>query len=232
MCGRYRLKDPKRAFAWLEVVPSSDFLPRFNIAPTQRIPVVAAAGRLEAMTWGILPAWGKSKALINARSETIREKRSFKSAFTQRRCLLPADGFYEWSRIGKRPHLFTLRDDAPFAIAGIWEAGEELPRCCLLTTMANSILAPIHDRMPVIVRREDWPEWLTPAELPDPSFRRITAPYPPGEMTALPVSRLVNSARVDDSRCCDPVAPGQPPATVKIRRKEAAEPDAQQTFGF
>ena len=230
MCGRYRLKDPKRAFAWLEVLPSSDFLPRFNIAPTQRIPVVAAAGRLEAMIWGIVPAWEKSKALINARCETIREKRSFKSAFTQRRCLLPADGFYEWSRMGKRPHIFTLAGDAPFAIAGIWETGEELSRCCLLTTSANSVLDPIHDRMPVIVRPEDWPEWLAPGELAGQSFQRITTPYAAAEMSALAVSPLVNTAKIDDPRCCEP--PDLPARSLTIKRKAPANPDGQQTFGF
>jgi len=229
MCGRYRLKDPKRAFAWLEVAPPGDFPPRFNIAPAQRIPVVTAPGRLEAMTWGIVPAWAgeSSKALINARSETIREKRTFKAAFAHRRCLVPADGFYEWRSIeqaGRRPYFISLHGDAPFAMAGIWETGEELPRCCLITTSANSLVKPIHDRMPVIVRREDWSDWLSPAALADPGFQRIITPYAPGEMIALPVSPLVNSAKIDDPRCCEP-ADAPPPSPP-------AKPDTQQTFGF
>jgi len=229
MCGRFRLKDPERAFAWLEVAPPGDFPPRFNIAPAQRIPVVTAPGRLDPMTWGILPPWAAepSKVLINARSETIREKRTFKAAFALRRCLVPADGFYEWRRVDKRPFLFSLDRDVPFAIAAIWEAADALPRCCLLTTSANSLLAPIHDRMPVLVRPEDWPEWLSPATLPDQSFERITAPYAPGEMSAHPVSPLVNNAKIDDPRCC---APDDPPYPLTIT--PPPKPGEQQTFGF
>lgn len=121
MCGRYTLRDPKKAWDWLEVVPAFDARPQFNIAPNQRVPVVSGAGRIEEMIWGIVPAWAKetSKALINARSESVREKRSFKASFTQRRCLVPADGFYEWSRVGKLPHFFTVNGGAPFAIGGI-----------------------------------------------------------------------------------------------------------------
>ena len=231
MCGRYRLKDPKQAFAWIEVAPSSEFLPRFNIAPSQRIPVVTAPGRLEAMTWGLAPRWVKqqSRTIINARSENIRKKRSFKSPFTHRRCLLPADGFYEWSKIGKHPYLFTVHEGAPFAIAAIWEPAEDLPRCCLLTTAANALLEPIHGRMPVIVRREDWPEWFTPGDLAGPSFERITAPYAAGEMSALAVSPQVNSARIDDPKCSEPFEPAE---ALKITRRQAAKPDQQQTFGF
>lgn len=163
MCGRYTLRDPKKAWDWLEVVPAFDARPQFNIAPNQRVPVVSGAGRIEEMIWGIVPAWAKetSKALINARSESVREKRSFKASFTQRRCLVPADGFYEWSRVGKLPHFFTVNGGAPFAIGGIRDQGDDIPRCCLLTTGANAVLEPIHDRMPVIVSREHWEEWLS-----------------------------------------------------------------------
>ena len=197
MCGRYRLKDPKAAFDWLEVVPGFEARPRFNIAPTQRVPVVTGAGRVGEMQWGIVPVWAKetSKALINARSESVREKRSFKSSFSQRRCLVPADGFYEWTKMGKLPHFFTVNRGAPFAIAGLWDQGDGLPRCCLLTTAANAVLEPIHDRMPVIVRREDWEEWFSPGELGDQGFRRITAPYRAAEISALAVSPPVNSAQ-------------------------------------
>ncbi len=211
-----------------------EFLPRFNIAPTQRVPVVTGAGRLEPMTWGIVPAWAKeqSKALINARAETIREKRTFKAAFSLRRCLLPADGFYEWRRVDKRPYLLTLRGDAPFAIGAIWEPGEGVGRCCLLTTFPNALLNPIHDRMPVIVRAEDWAEWLSPAELGGGSFERITTPYDAGEMSAVAVSPLVNSGRIDDARCCEPAGSGEAPRRVTISRKGPATADGQGTFGF
>ena len=236
MCGRYRLKDPKKAFDWMEVVPSSNFLPRFNIAPTQCVPVVAALGRVEQMRWGIVPVWAKetSKALINARSESIREKRSFKSAFASRRCLVPADGFYEWTKVERRPHFFSVGAGGPFAIAGIWDTAEEMSRCCFLTTSANSVLQPIHDRMPVIVRRADWEEWLSTGELGDKGFERITAPYAGEEMSALPVSPLVNSAKVDDPKCCEgwDSARIDIPSKVKMMRKEPAKTDSQQTFGF
>jgi len=236
MCGRYRLKDPKKAFAWLEVVPSHDFLPRFNIAPTQQIAVVTAQGHLQPMGWGIVPPWAKatSKTLINARCESVREKPSFKSSFTQRRCLVPADGFYEWSRVGKRPHFFTLEQAAPFAIGAFWEPAGGLSRCCLLTTSANSLLEPIHDRMPVIVRREDWLEWLAPQPLTDQSFHRVTAPYIPDEMAAIEVSSIINSAKIDDARCCEPAGAegAEVPRKLTVTRKVATAQDCQQTFAF
>jgi len=235
MCGRYRLKDPKKAFEWLQVVPTFDFRPRFNISPTQKVPVVTTKGQVELMQWGIVPVWAAeaSKALINARCESVREKRSFKTSFTQRRCLVPADGFYEWTKIGKRPYFFSVNGGARFAIAGIWEGGGDVSRCCLLTTAANSVLEPIHNRMPVIVRREDWEEWFSPDPLSDASFQRITTPYAPEEMSALEVSSMVNSGRVDDPRCCEPagsVLVDVPP--LKITREKPVKQDNQQTFGF
>jgi len=235
MCGRYRLKDPKAAFDWLEVAPAFNFLPRFNIAPSQRVAVVTAPHRIEEMSWGIVPRWAgeTSKALINARSESVREKRSFKAAFAQRRCLVPADGFYEWARVGNRPHLLTVNGGAPFAIGGFWEPGEEISRCCLLTTPANAVLEPIHTRMPVIVRRGDWEEWMSPEELADESFQRITAPYSAEEMAMLEVSPMVNSARIDDPRCCEAIVSAstelQP---LKITRKSKVKQDGQGTFEF
>ena len=184
------------------------------------------------MQWGIVPVWAKesSKALINARSESVREKRSFKSLFQQRRCLVPADGFYEWSRVGKRPYVFTVDAGAPFAIAGIWDPGDDISRCCLLTTAANQVLAPIHDRMPVIVPREDWEEWFAPGELAAQSFLRITTPYRAEEMSVVEVSPLVNSGRIDDPRCCQPGESPEVPEKLKVTRREA-RPD-QQTLGL
>ncbi|HEX4083316.1 MAG TPA: SOS response-associated peptidase [Chthoniobacteraceae bacterium] len=233
MCGRYRLKNPKAAFDWLEVAPSFDFAPRFNIAPTQRVPAMPCLGRIEEMSWGIVPAWAKkpSEILINARRETIRGKRSFSDAFTRRRCLVPADGFYEWSKSGKRPYFFAMKGEAPFVFGGIWEESGETHRCCLITTIANALLEPIHTRMPVIVRREDWPVWLDAEALSDADFDRITAPFA-REMSAVEVPALVNSAAVDDPRCCEPAAPGAPPPKLKIARKPPLPPDPQQSFGF
>jgi len=209
MCGRYRIKDPKLASDYFGVQPAFDFRPRYNIAPTQKIAVVSAMGRIEEMRWGLVPVWAKetSKALINARSETVREKRSFKKSFAERRCLVPADGFYEWTKIDKRPHLFGLNGEQPFAIAGFWDEDPEMSRCCLLTTEANAVLQPIHNRMPIIVRQEDWEEWMEPGELSDERFQRFTAPFQPNQMFAREVSKVVNSARVDDPSCCEPLPP-------------------------
>jgi len=190
---------------------------------------------LDIFQFCIVPVWDAetSKALINARCESVREKRSFKTSFEQHRCLVPADGFYEWTKIGKRPDFFNINGGAPFAIAGIWDKGQDISRCCLLTTSANSVLEAIHNRMPVIVRREDWEEWMVPGELADQSFQRITTPYLAEEMSALEVSPLVNSGTVDDPRCCEPadaVVVDVPPLTIK--RKESVQQEDQQTFGF
>ena len=209
MCGRFILKDPQAAVEYIGVEALFDLRPRFNIAPTQQIPVLQSSKQLVEMKWGIVPSWAqdKSTALINARSESVREKRLFQTSFSHRRCLVPADGFYEWTKIGKRPHLFRMNEGRPFVIGGFWEEVEGIPQCCLLTTSANAVLEPIHNRMPVIVKKEDWNEWFAPGELADEGFQRITAPYPAVELSALAVSPIVNSARIDDARCIEPLPP-------------------------
>lgn len=215
MCGRYLLKQPFVARDFFGK-PFDEFSekaikPRFNIAPTQRIPVVTGMDKGIEMRWGLVPAWAKgSQILINARRETIREKRSFKKSFAERRCLVPADGFYEWTKATKRPHLFTVGDGEPFAIGAFWDEqrdGEEMPRCCLLTTEANAVLEPIHDRMPVIVRKVDWEQWMEPGELADADFQRLTAPYDAAVMRAVEVSKTVNSAKTDGPECAQPLPP-------------------------
>jgi len=208
MCGRFRLVEPKWAFSQVALTPTFDFRPRYNIAPTQKIPVVSALDKLEEMRWGIVPQWAgaKSSILINARSESVREKRSFKRLFAERRCLVLADGFYEWTKT-KRPHLFKLQDNQPFTIGAFYDTGEE-NRCCLLTTAPNEIMLPVHDRMPVIIRKEDWAQWLELGDLDDQTFTRLTSPYATKEMQpALEVSKLVNSAKTDGAECCEPLQP-------------------------
>ena len=180
--------------------------PRCNAAPGQDIAVVraAAGGRWLAMLrWGLIPAWAKDPAignrLINARSETAAEKPSFRAAFGHRRCLIPADGFYEWQRRGRvrQPRLFGLRDGAPFAFAGLWERwtvpegaalresrakrepGDVVETCTILTTAANRVVAPVHGRMPVILARDAYEAWLAGGEVP-------LAPCPADAMTAHP----------------------------------------------
>ena len=203
--------------------------PRYNIAPTQRILVFDGGRQLEKMQWGFVPVWTKetSKALINAKSETVREKRSFKSAIEKRRCLVPADGFYEWRRVDKRPFLFTVNGGEPFAFAGMWEEGK---RCCILTTAPNSLLEPIHNRMPVILARNGWEDWLSAGPLEEENFLHLTASYPAEEMGSLEVSPVVNSARFDGPQCSEPYSAGEPRKLVMKRGK--ADDGTQGTFAF
>jgi putative SOS response-associated peptidase YedK len=219
MCGRFTLRAPASVvaeqFALFEVPP---FAPRFNIAPSQPVPVVRLArGReLVWLRWGLIPAWAKDPAignrLINARAETVAEKPAFRAALRRRRCLVAADGFYEWQRTGKRkqPYFIRLRDDRPFAFAGLWESWEapdssQIESCTLLTTEPNELMRPIHDRMPVILPADGYRVWLDPAmEKPErllPLFR----PYPAEEMTAEPVSTFVNSPAHEGPECIAPV---------------------------
>ncbi len=199
--------------------------PRYNIAPSQDVAVVRAAAngrRFSMLRWGLIPSWAKDPAighkLINARSETAAEKPSFRSAFRHRRCLIPADGFYEWQRGGgtRQPWLFGLRNGAPFAFAGLWERwtvpagvpltgslaerrpGDAVETCTILTAAANATVAPVHGRMPVILPPDSYSPWLSGDDVP-------LAPYPAAEMTAHPVSTLVNRPANDDPRCVEAI---------------------------
>jgi len=219
MCGRYRLKDPKQAALTLveEDLPALD-TPRWNVAPTQAVPVVrhAAGGRrLTLMRWGLVPFYERSKPkpfqLINARAETAPEKPAFQRAVAQRRCAVLADGYYEWRAVAgrtKEPWFFARRDEAPFAFAGIYE--EDAPAgpagCCLLTTAPNPLAARVHDRMPVILDAAAAARWLVPDPLTPEDFRALTAPFPADAMVAWPVAAVVNSPRNDVPECSAPLA--------------------------
>ncbi len=214
MCGRFSSLTPpeamRRLFHLVEPVPAGP--PRYNCAPSQDLAVVIAtpAGRrLVPMRWGLIPAWsagpGHGPCPINARAETVAEKPSFREAFRRRRCLVPADGFYEWRRDGrrKRPVRFTLSDGAPFAMAGIWEAwhgpdGTTIRSFAIIVTDANALVRPVHDRMPVILAPGDWAAWLDPGN-PDP--RPLLTAFAAEAMRAQPVSERVNSPRHDDPGC-------------------------------
>ena len=217
MCGRFTLRTPAdelaRLFTDLHCPDLGLFRPRFNIAPTQNVQVVRAAahdGGVEYATlrWGLVPSWSKSLTgppLINARSETVAEKSSFRTAFRRRRCLIPADGFYEWQAVTpkqKQPQYITLRSGQPFAFAGLWESwqppdGPRIESCTILTTAANDLMQQFHDRMPVILSPAEYALWLD-AELTDPAaLLPMLDQYPAEEMTAFPVSTLVNSVRND-----------------------------------
>jgi putative SOS response-associated peptidase YedK len=225
MCGRYTLsKKEKLAEMLRERFVIDEFseirlTPRFNVAPTQQIPVVVQEEkrRLVEAKWGLVPAWAKDEkigsSLINARCETVASKAAFRSAFKSRRCLVPADGFYEWQKTGtgKVPHHFTLKDDSLFAFAGLWEcwrnpAGEEVRSVSLITTTPNALVAPVHDRMPVILTRDREKAWLdknTPVE----TLSSFLAPYPADGMKERAVSPVVNSARFDGPELLERVAP-------------------------
>jgi putative SOS response-associated peptidase YedK len=221
MCGRFTLRTSAKVLGELFALSELPVLePRYNIAPTQPVPAVrlAPGGEQREMTWlrwGLVPSWAEDPAignrLINARAETAAEKPAFRSAFRQRRCLIPADGFYEWQRQpgGKTPYFIGLRDNQPFAFAGLWErwqaaGGQVLETCTLLTTQANTLVQPVHDRMPVIVPAAEYERWLDPS-LHDPALLQpLLRPYAPEEMTAYPVSRWVNDPKHEDARCMQP----------------------------
>lgn len=212
MCGRFTLmldaEDLQSEFG-LEEIPA-EYAPRYNIAPTQPVAVITSGNerRLEFMSWGLVPSWAKDPAIgskmINARSETVQEKPSFRNAFNRRRCIIPADGFYEWKRSpGKgpsTPYFFYARDRKPFAFAGLWELwhsplGDDLLSCTILTTNANSLVSNIHDRMPVILRGGAVENWLGPGS--PAAWQALLQPFPAEQMSAHPVSKAVNSSAVD-----------------------------------
>ena len=221
MCGRYTLATPKERLAEEFGFENSsvELPPSYNIAPTQGVAAVLEEGgqrRLEVLRWGLIPPWADDpqigSRMINARSETASEKPSFRRAFRERRCLIPADGFYEWKRVngGKQPYYFRMQDGRPFAFAGLWESwskgGEgEVRTCTILTTGANAIVGEIHERMPVIVAPDAYEVWLDSASEKD-ELRGLLAPFSEEEMEAYPVSRFVNSPSNNDPRCVEPAA--------------------------
>ena len=219
MCGRFAQKSPaKKVSGQFKVGEVPPLAERYNVAPTQSVLALREPDEREAvfLKWGLVPRWAKDPGignkLINARAETVAEKPSFREAFSRRRCLVPLDGFYEWSRRGdrKRPFYFHMRDGEPFAVAGLWErwegGGGSLEICTLLTTEANGLLAPYHDRMPVIVRPEDYDLWLD-ADVRRPELLLpLLRPYSDDGLTAYAVSPVVNSPSNDSARCVEPVA--------------------------
>lgn len=218
MCGRFTLTvDPAQlatAFA-ASAPPEAPLPPRYNIAPSQPVAVVAnhAHRVIEFFEWGLIPSWAKDprigQKMINARAETVAEKPSFRTALKKRRCLILADGFYEWQRLEKaaQPMYIQMRDGAPFALAGLWEtwADPELkaPRytCTIITTTPNPLMAPIHNRMPVILPPTAYDTWLTPGDLPAAEAQALLQPYDAALMRAYPVSQLVNNPRTDRPEC-------------------------------
>lgn len=222
MCGRFRLSRRKQVIAerFDAISDGDDWTPRYNVAPTQPIPVVRQHAseptrHLSQMRWGLIPSWSKDDShgakMINARSETAAAMPAFKDALRFRRCLIPADGFYEWQRRGtnKQPYCFEVNDGELFAFAGLWERwkaanGQWIRSCTILTTTPNAVTAAVHDRMPVILRADDYDMWLDPG-MTDPAIvTDLLKPFDANAMHCYPVSNRVNSVSNDDSECSKP----------------------------
>jgi putative SOS response-associated peptidase YedK len=216
MCGRFTLHHSVDELAkrfGVELV-QTDVTPSYNVAPTQRVAVVTGDRErsLQSFVWGLVPFWAKDPSIgnrmINARAETVAEKPAYKHAFQRRRCLIPADGFFEWKKDGKvkTPMYIRFPDSRLFAFAGIWERwtppeGEPVNSCSIITVEPNELMSSIHDRMPAILEPDAEAEWLD-ADSSDPvKLQSLLHPYPDGELTASPVSRRVNSPSTNDPSC-------------------------------
>ncbi len=223
MCGRFTLTvdpgDLQEAFPGVEV--GSAPAPRYNIAPTQPVAVIAnnASNKLDYFVWGLIPSWAKDpeigSRMINARADTLAEKPSFRSAYHRRRCLIPASGFYEWKAEpgakSKTPMYITMASGKPFAFAGLWELwqpkdGSQVFSCTIITTEPNEMMAQIHNRMPVSLPPETYSLWLDPNDRRPDELNGLLRPYPAEEMVAYPVSRQVNSPNNDAPELIIPMA--------------------------
>ena len=220
MCGRFTLVADDASFEERFSFSGSDlqFVPSFNIAPTQSVLTVRRDGEIHAeyMRWGLIPSWAKDpkigSPMINARSETLAEKPSFRTAFRRRRCLIPADGFFEWQKSGssKRPMRIGLKNAELFAFAGLWEywkdpQGDPILSCTIITTTPNEMMEPIHDRMPVILTREAEDIWLDSDVQDTGLLSELLVPYRAQDMEAYEVSTLVNSPRNNSPEVIAPV---------------------------
>ncbi len=221
MCGRYVLKATLPEIARMHGMDVDLALePSYNIAPTSPVPACRMEEpnnkQLALMHWGLIPHWAKkpdsSYRMINARAETVAEKPAFRSAFRHRRCLIPADGYYEWKSMEgrKQPYFFSMKDGNPFCFAGLWERwqpadGDAIESCTIITTAANSLGSDIHHRMPVILEQDDYEKWLDPRTTEASKLLPLLQPFAPRAMSVYPVSTLVNNARVDEPRCITPL---------------------------
>ena len=218
MCGRFARSSSAETISAMFGVEIGDLPASYNIAPSQSVAAIwqlpATDPQLHWLRWGLIPAWAKDPKigykLINARAETVAEKPSFRAALRQRRCLIPADGFYEWQQVaGSRhshPYFVSLQDERPFAFAGLyerWESpdGETIDSCTIVTTGANEAIAPIHERMPVILAPQEYARWLDPGFSKIDGLQALLAPYSAAEMKIYPVGSLVNSPKNDCPAC-------------------------------
>jgi putative SOS response-associated peptidase YedK len=215
MCGRYALTAPASTIAEIfqvDVLP--DLLPRYNVAPTSEVVCVVQGeeGKREVQSfrWGLIPGWAKDRKIasqtLNARADTVATKPAFRAAFKRRRLLIVADGFYEWQKHPtdkkkKIPHLIQMDDGRPFGMAGLWErwtdpeTGEEIRSCSIVTTEGNSLMGPIHDRMPVILPPERWDGWLDPANDDTAALKELLVPYPAEGMKERPVAKAIGDVK-------------------------------------
>ena len=234
MCGRYRLSRRKQLVEeyFGSVSEDDDWIPRYNIAPSQQVLTILQDSRepvrrLSTMRWGLIPSWAKDPSIgyktINARAETIERTASFREPFRSQRCLIPADGFYEWKREGKtrQPYCFEVGDGELFAFAGLWDRwtdpqGKLIESCTILTTTPNSLLASIHDRMPVILRPENHDLWLDPAFRNTISISEMLRPFEAKMMRSYPVSTRVNQVQNDDADCATPLEAGASPVQAHL----------------
>ncbi|HEX9962022.1 MAG TPA: SOS response-associated peptidase [Pyrinomonadaceae bacterium] len=224
MCGRFSNRaQPEQIKTEFKVGNKNPDLykARYNIAPAQMIDVVfetEAERILSGLKWGLVPSWAKDpdigNRMINARAETLSEKPSFRDAFKKRRCIIPASGFYEWRKKGsgaKQPFYFYLKDKEVFGFAGLreeWldkESGELLETCTIITTEANDVLKPVHDRMPVILKSQNYDEWLDPKENNTERLQKLLAPYPAGKMSSHAVGTSVNIPDMDSAELIEPL---------------------------
>ncbi len=224
MCGRFAFYSPSEAVVKLfgvSEVPA--MVPRYNFAPTQFVPVIRQlpehAASVSFLRWGLIPSWAKDKTignkLINARGETVHSKPSFRAAFKKRRCLILADGFYEWRAEGgaKQPYFISLKSEEPFALAGLWEQWNDgvsdvpLQTCTIITTEPNAMMSKLHSRMPVILPAERYEQWLDPANEEVGELRQLLLPFDSDAMTHRPVGKAVGNPRNDDPSLLAPFAP-------------------------
>jgi putative SOS response-associated peptidase YedK len=220
VCGRFTIGEIKDLLPRFSVEsPVADMpRPRYNIAPTQDVPIIIrrSPNQLIMMRWGLIPFWSKDEKvgskLINARAETVAERPAFRTSVKDKRCLVPTTGFYEWKDTGKGkvPYLARRTDEKLFAMAGLYDHwkdpyGKEVLSFTIITTAANELMADIHDRMPVILAREDESEWLEPSPLPKDEMERLFRPFPSEKMEAYQVSKAVNDASKDSAELVRPV---------------------------
>lgn len=231
MCGRFRLGQGRQALKkYFGAANDLDWDPRYNIAPTQDIATVRQDPRepsrvLTLMRWGLIPSWSRDSSaaarMINARCETAADLPAFRDSLRSRRCLIPADGFYEWQKLGKtkQPFCFALKDDGIFAFAGLWDRwrtpeGNLLETCSILTTSANDLVRDVHDRMPVILSPDAYDLWLDPGFTQPDGIRDLLQPRSAAEMKRYPISTGVNDVNNDGPDCCSLVDPAAAQPTL------------------